>query len=102
MDDLFAAIRADGMVVRAIAVASADAVLFKSLLEAYPGLCCVHADPGAAAHGGTVRLYVAATPALGRELDEVLAELAAEMQLWLLEDDASTREHVGRRSAHGG
>jgi len=66
-----------GLVVRRLRVADGDVVLLRSLIEGYDGLAALHGDGT-----GVVSLY--APESRAAELDELLAELSAELPLLAL------------------
>jgi hypothetical protein len=68
----------DGMAVREVSMPTPEVVLFKSLIEAHPGVAAVHALPGRV-RGARAELCVATTRELEPELDAVLAELTEEI-----------------------
>ena len=81
LGELVTQMRRDGMVLRELRVAVADIVYLKDVLEAYPGIASIHAEPAekGRAPRATADLLVAATPAFEAELDAVLEELAEEI-----------------------
>ncbi len=70
----------DGLTERTVVVPTHEVVYVKSILEAYPGLASVHAQPGRETTGGA-RLVIACTPGLTSELDDVIDELGEEVSL---------------------
>ena len=99
-ETLLQQIVADGMVVRRVLVAVPEAVFFKSLIEAYPGLAALHAERTIKTAASPVaespvaekraQLVVATTPGFEMELDELLHELSQEMDLTLATNPALT------------
>lgn len=76
---LLDAMRTDGMRLRAISLPPAEVLFVKSVLEAYPGLCSVHAPRGRV-QGDRAPLIVAAPPQAATEVDAILDELLTEVE----------------------
>jgi hypothetical protein len=83
VSELYAAIEADGMVIRDVEVATREVVFLKSVFEAYPGIAIVLARPAVSQGKKSARssVAIATTVELSPEVDGVLAELAASVGL---------------------
>ena len=67
----------DGMVMREIRVPVSEVSWVKSVLEAYPGLCSVHAPRGRA-QGSHTSLVIASSSGAALEVSAIVDELLAE------------------------
>ena len=82
---LMAQLSEDGLTERVVVVPTHEVVYVKSILEAYPGLASVHAQPGRETTGGA-RLVLASTRGLTAMLDAVIDELTEEVGLTRVTD----------------
>lgn len=69
---------ADGLRLRSLSIPAAEVLFVKSVLEAYPGLCSVHAPRGRV-QGPLAPLVVACAEGATGDVDAILDELVAEV-----------------------